>query len=124
MEAILSHAVEIAVIVVTVIGFILKHKQKITAIYDNAKMAYFFVEEVAIQQGLVNKEKIELFKEKFKRFMSVNLHWVTEDNMKMALEFASAFAAKYRSEKQTDEKKAAVQPMSMEESILTSPQGE
>lgn len=96
MEQYLDKLVYIVGLVFVAIGILYRHWTKFEVIYQSAKSAFFIVEEVARQEGLVTEEKIALFKEKFKKLMAWAGRWVTKENLELALELAKKFSAKYR----------------------------
>lgn len=105
MEGIGEHIYTICSFLILAITLIFRHQAKLRAIYNHAKTAFFYVEEIAISEGLVKEEKVALFKVKFKEFMKTGLYYVNERTLTFALDIAKAFCSKYRPETETQNKK-------------------
>ena len=129
---------EFATILVVLLTYVMANKEKIKAIYRNATRAFWYVEEKAVQKGLLTQEKSDEFVKSFKKFMKTDWHWVTEENIALALEIAMMLCAKNRPPAENKGKKekvikgkrqdlltkASIIKRGMEESVLNSPEGE
>lgn len=90
-------------------GFLYRHWTKFKVVYQCAKSAYWIVEEIAKEEGLVSEEKAELFEKKFRSLMKWGGRFITKDTMELAFNLAKKFCAKYRKTKKIDKKEHIIE---------------
>lgn len=121
MEQYLDKILLVIVFITGILGFVYRNWAGFEVIYKCSKSAYWIVEQIATEKGLVSAEKIELFEGKFKYLMKWAGKYVTKENIKLALELAKKFSSKYKKVKKIDKTSEKEHILSEDKTIIWVP---